>query len=166
MGSTHPQTWKVLWFVFIASRFQASYSVVNLPSSALVRELTASVVIRSRLVSARFTGSVLASLIALVLGASLSHQGASGYWQIGVISGVLLTIGSLVRAVGLTPAAMRCKRPEAHQPSLLPQLGHLLGNGFFSPSQPPAALDQLPDCSRNQRGHCLSAALGIPSRCR
>ncbi|MGA0162615.1 MAG: MFS transporter, partial [Vulcanococcus sp.] len=48
--------WRLAWFVLIAALFQMSYSLVNLPYSALPAELTANVALRTRLVSARFTG--------------------------------------------------------------------------------------------------------------
>ena len=72
--------WRFLWFVLVASLFQATYSGVNLPYAALATELTNSTPLRTRLNTARFTGSVLASLVGLVAGAMLTHRGASGYW--------------------------------------------------------------------------------------
>ncbi len=123
--------WRFLWFVLIASLFQASYSGVNLPYSALATELSTDVNLRTRLNSARFTGSVLASLVGLLLGAALSHKGASGYWSIGLAAAVILVVGSLLSAIGLAPAAARCQRPSQEHRPLLPKLRSLSHNGFF-----------------------------------
>lgn len=123
--------WRFLWFVLIASVFQATYSGVNLPYSALATELTTDVKLRTRLNSARFTGSVLASLIGLMLGAALSHQGANGYLKIGIAAGLILIGGSLVSAIGLAPAAARCQRPRPEGIEFWPQVRTLRGNGLF-----------------------------------
>ena len=123
--------WRFVWFVLIASAFQATYSGVNLPYSALATELTADVKLRTRLNSARFTGSVLASLVGLVLGTALSHRGASGYLMMGFVAGLVLITGSLASAIGLAPAAALCQRPSPEQIPLLPQLRQLCRNGLF-----------------------------------
>ena len=102
--------WRFLWFVLVASLFQATYSGVNLPYAALATELTNSTPLRTRLNTARFTGSVLASLIGLVVGAMLTHHGASGYWRLGCFAGAVLITGSLLSALGLAPAARQCRR--------------------------------------------------------
>jgi GPH family glycoside/pentoside/hexuronide:cation symporter len=122
---------RLLWFVAIAALFQMSYSIVNLPYSALPTELTGSIKLRTRLVSARFSGSVLASLVGLLLGASLTSQGANGYWQLGLIAGLIVTLGSLTSAIGLAPAAAQCRRPSPQQNPFLPQLRSLGRNPFF-----------------------------------
>ena len=123
--------WRFLWFVLIASLFQATYSGVNLPYAALATELTENTGLRTRLNTARFTGSVLASLAGLLLGALLTHQGAKGYEWLGGIAGGILVIGSLLSAIGLTPAARRCRRPH-HPPSgWLNQMRALLPNRRF-----------------------------------
>lgn len=123
--------WRFIWFVLIASAFQATYSGVNLPYSALATELTQDVIWRTRLNSIRFTGSVLASLIGLFLGAALSHHGASGYLQLGVSAGIILIISTLASAVGLAPAAARCRRPSCEQRPLIAQLRQLSSNGLL-----------------------------------
>ncbi len=123
--------WRLAWFVLIAALFQMSYSLVNLPYSALPAELTANVALRTRLVSARFTGSVLASLVGLLLGASLTSQGAVGYWRLGQVAALVLTVGSLVSAIGVAPAAAQCSRPSPQQSPLLPQLRSLGRNPQF-----------------------------------
>jgi GPH family glycoside/pentoside/hexuronide:cation symporter len=123
--------WRLVWFVGIAALFQMSYSLVNLPYSALPAELTANVALRTRLVSARFSGSVLASLVGLLLGASLTGQGATGYWRLGLAAGLVLVLGSLTSAIGLAPAAATCSRPNPPQSRLLPQLRRLGRNPRF-----------------------------------
>jgi len=123
--------WRLAWFVLIAALFQMSYSLVNLPYSALPAELTANVPLRTRLVSARFSGSVFASLVGLLLGASLTGQGATGYGRLGLVAGLVLSLGSLVSAIGLAPAAATCSRPSPQQSRLLPQLRSLGPNPWF-----------------------------------
>ena len=122
---------RLAWFVLIAALFQMSYSLVNLPYSALPAELTATVELRTRLVSARFSGSVIASLVGLLLGASLTSQGAVGYWRLGLVAGLVLSLGSLFSAIGLAPAAAHCSRPSPQQTTLLPQLRSLCRNPWF-----------------------------------
>lgn len=123
--------WRFLWFVAVAAIFQSTYSGVNLPYSALATELTKDEKLRTRLNAYRFTGSVLASLLGLLLGAALSHQGAPGYLQIGLATGLILTFGSVSSALGLAPAAARCKRPSPTHQALIPQLRSLKTNGLF-----------------------------------
>ena len=84
--------WRFLWFVVVAAIFQSTYSGVNLPYSALATELTNDETLRTRLNAYRFTGSVLASLLGLLLGAALSHEGAPGYLRIGLASGLIFGI--------------------------------------------------------------------------
>lgn len=119
------------WFVLIASLFMASYSGVNLPYSALASELTNSIPLRTRLNSARFTGSILASLIGLVVAALLTHKGADGYVWMGVLAGIVLLLGSIFSALGLAPAARHCQCPEPHHESLLKQLKRIRQNERF-----------------------------------
>ena len=123
--------WRFLWFVLVASVFQATYSGVNLPYAALATELTNSTSLRTRLNAARFTGSVLASLVGLVAGALLTHRGASGYGLLGCFAGAVLIIGSLLSAIGLAPAARQCRRPGRDQRGLLTQLRALRPNSLF-----------------------------------
>ncbi|MEB3176188.1 MAG: MFS transporter [Synechococcus sp.] len=124
-------SWRLLWFVLVASLFQACYSGVNLPYSALATELTGNTSLRTRLNSLRFTGSVLASLLGLVLGARLTPDGAHGYLLMGCSAGLLLSLGSGLSAVGLAPASRACRRPQPQQASLLKQLRQLLPNRRF-----------------------------------
>ena len=119
------------WFVVISTLFMAAYSGVNLPYSALATELTTNVRLRTRLNTARFTGSILASMLGLMLAALLTHQGAKGYQLMGCVAGSVLVCGSLLSAIGLTPAARYCRRPVANHQSLLEQLARIRRNGRF-----------------------------------
>jgi len=123
--------WRFLWFVLIASLFQATYSGVNLPYAALATELTESTPLRTRLNTARFTGSVMASLAGLLLGALLTHQGLKGYWWLGCIAGGMLVISSLLSAIGLTPAARICRRPQHPRSGWFNQMRALVPNRRF-----------------------------------
>jgi len=125
------EPWTFVWLLLIASLFQATYSGVNLPYSALATELTDNVELRTHLNSLRFTGSVLASLAGLILGSVLSDRGASGYGLMGCIAGILLTTSGLASAIGLSPAAAVCQRPNPDQPPFVKQLGWLCRNGLF-----------------------------------
>ncbi|MCP9851125.1 MFS transporter [Cyanobium sp. Morenito 9A2] len=110
---------------------QGLYTCVNLPYSALAAELTGSTPLRTRLNAARFTGSILAGLAGLVIGALLVQRGASGYLQMGLLTGVIISVTSLICAWGLAPFARNCQRPTGHPEPLAQQLRRLARNGRF-----------------------------------
>jgi GPH family glycoside/pentoside/hexuronide:cation symporter len=116
------------FFLLISVLANSLYTCVNLPYSALAAELTNSVSLRTRLNSARFTGSILASLLGLVLGAALLRdlRQPSAYWQLGLISGVLISLSTLLCAWGLAPIASHCQRP-GHHPGSTRQLLRRVG---------------------------------------
>ncbi|MEB3199885.1 MAG: MFS transporter [Synechococcaceae cyanobacterium] len=107
------------FFLLISILANSLYTCVNLPYSALAAELTTSVPLRTRLNTARFTGSICAGLAGLVLGALLlqDHTRAENYWRLGVASGVLISLSTLLCAWGLAPIARSCQRPAQHQGS-------------------------------------------------
>ena len=109
----------------------ALYTCVNLPYSALASELTSSTQLRTQLNASRFTGSILAGLAGLVLGALLVGQGAEGYLRMGWLSGLILTAFTLLCCWGLAPFARNCQRPTGHPEPIRRQLQRIAANPRF-----------------------------------
>jgi GPH family glycoside/pentoside/hexuronide:cation symporter len=109
----------------------ALYTCVNLPYSALASELTSSTQLRTQLNASRFTGSILAGLAGLVLGALLVGQGAEGYLRMGWVSGLTLTVFTLLCCWGLAPFARNCQRPTGHPEPIRRQLQRISANPRF-----------------------------------
>jgi glycoside/pentoside/hexuronide:cation symporter, GPH family len=107
------------------------YTCVNLPYSALASELTSSTQLRTQLNASRFTGSILAGLAGLVLGALLVGQGAEGYLRMGWVSGLILTLFTLLCCWGLAPFARNCQRPTGHPEPIRRQLQRIAANPRF-----------------------------------
>ena len=107
------------------------YTCVNLPYSALASELTSSTQLRTQLNASRFTGSILAGLAGLVLGALLVSQGAEGYLRMGRVSGIVLTVFTLLCCWGLAPFARNCQRPTGHPEPIRRQLQRVAANPRF-----------------------------------
>ena len=124
---------KFTYFVAISALANSFYTAVNLPYSALAAELTADVGLRTRLNTARFTGSILASLLGIVLGGLLlqDHQNAGSYLRVGVLSGALVSLSTLLCGWGLAPAARHCQRPIAHSGTTRRLLQRVHRNGRF-----------------------------------
>jgi len=122
---------RFLIIVAIQVLAQGLYTCVNLPYSALAAELTASTPLRTRLNAARFTGSILAGLAGLVIGALLVQRGAGGYRLMGGFTGVIIAGTSLFCAWGLAPFASACQRPSGQSEPILQQLRRLSRNGRF-----------------------------------
>ena len=109
----------------------ALYTCVNLPYSALASELSSSTQLRTQLNASRFTGSILAGLAGLVLGALLVSQGAEGYLRMGRVSGIVLTVFTLLCCWGLAPFARNCQRPTGHPEPIRRQLQRIAANPRF-----------------------------------
>ncbi len=122
---------KFIFFVVIQLVAMGLYTCVNLPYSALAAELTTDTPLRTRLNALRFTGSIIAGLSGLVLGALLVQKGATGYLQMGLISGSLIAATSLLCAWGLAPFARHCQRPSGHPEPIGAQLRRIGRNGRF-----------------------------------
>lgn len=103
-------------FVAISVVANSIYTCVNLPYAALAAELTTDVCLRTRLNTARFTGSIVAGLVGVVMGALLlkDHSNPNSYWQLGLITGLIITSCTLLCGWGIAPMARRCQRPS-HQ---------------------------------------------------
>jgi GPH family glycoside/pentoside/hexuronide:cation symporter len=120
-------------FVAISIVANSLYTCVNLPYAALAAELTTSVSLRTRLNTARFTGSITAGLIGIVLGGLLlrDHQNANSYWQVGLLSGVIITVSTLLCGWGIAPMARHCQKPEARSGTTRRLLKRVSQNGRF-----------------------------------
>ena len=125
----------VKFAVFVAISIVANslYTCVNLPYSALAAELTTDVSLRTRLNTSRFTGSIIAGLVGIVLGGLLlrDHQNASSYWQVGMLSGMLITASTLLCGWGIAPMARHCQQPEAQTGTTRRLLKRVRQNGRF-----------------------------------
>jgi GPH family glycoside/pentoside/hexuronide:cation symporter len=127
-------TWlKFAIFVVISTLAQTFYTAVNLPYSALAAELTGDVALRTRLNTARFTGSIIASLVGVVLGALLlqDHSNPASYLRVGVLVGLVVALATLGCGWGLAPAALHCQRPIREQGTTRRLLSRVGANGRF-----------------------------------
>jgi GPH family glycoside/pentoside/hexuronide:cation symporter len=127
-------TWvKFAIFVAISTLAQTFYTAVNLPYSALAAELTGDVALRTRLNTARFTGSIIASLVGVVLGALLlqDHSDPASYLRVGVLVGLMVAVTTLGCGWGLAPAALHCQRPIREQGTTRRLLSRVGSNGRF-----------------------------------
>ena len=129
-----PDGWVRFWvFVLISVVANSLYTCVNLPYSALAAELTTDVSLRTRLNTARFTGSILATLVASVLAGILVKdlQDPSSYLPVGLVSGLIITVTTLLCGWGLVPAARNCQRPQSLPGTTRRLLGRVIRNGRF-----------------------------------
>lgn len=111
-----PDLWVRFWiFLAISVLANSLYTCVNLPYTALAAELSSDVHLRTRLNTARFTGSILATISgALLAGVLISDLGdASTYGPVGQLSGLIIAATTLLCSWGLLPTARRCRRPES-----------------------------------------------------
>ena len=120
-------------FLVISIVANSLYTCVNLPYTALAAELSESVGLRTRLNSARFTGSILATITAALLAGVLVGQlnDPSTYLPVGLVSGVIITASGLLCGWGLLPMARRCRRPESGRGSTRRLLQRVGRNGRF-----------------------------------
>jgi glycoside/pentoside/hexuronide:cation symporter, GPH family len=102
-------------FLTISVLANSLYTCVNLPYTALAAELTSDVSLRTRLNTARFTGSILATIAAALLAGVLVRNLADprSYLPAGLVSGLIIAVTSLVCGWGLLPSARHCQRPAS-----------------------------------------------------
>jgi GPH family glycoside/pentoside/hexuronide:cation symporter len=124
---------KFVVFVLISVLANSLYTCVNLPYTALAAELTTDVGLRTRLNTARFTGSILATITAALLAGVLVRNlgDPRSYLPVGVVSGLIITASSLLCGWGLIPAARDCQRPLAQRGTTRRLLGRVARNGRF-----------------------------------
>ena len=124
-----------LFAIFLAISVVANslYTCVNLPYTALAAELSADAGLRTRLNSARFTGSILATITAAVLAGLLVRDlgNPSTYLPMGVVSGLIIAATALLCGCGLLPAARHCRRPESSRGTTRRLLKRVARNGRF-----------------------------------
>ena len=120
-------------FVAISIVANSIYTCVNLPYAALAAELTTDISLRTRLNTARFTGSIIAGLVGVVMGALLlkDHSNPNSYWQLGLITGLIITSCTLLCGWGIAPMARRCQRPTHQSGSTRRLLKRVRQNGRF-----------------------------------
>ena len=126
--------WVRFWvFVTISVLANSLYTCVNLPYAALAAELTTNVNLRTRLNTSRFTGSIIAGLVGIVLGGLLlrDHDNPANYWRMGLFSGLIITVCTLLCAWGIAPMARQCQQPTSERGSTRRLLKRVGGNGRF-----------------------------------
>ena len=99
---------KTFYYICTSILYMTAYTSVNLPYGALSTEISEDENIRTRLNAARFTGSILASLTGLTVGAIFLTKGDNGYLTMGRISGTIVTLITLLSTWGLAPYAKIC----------------------------------------------------------
>ena len=125
----------VLFAIFLAISVLANslYTCLNLPYTALAAELSSDVNLRTRLNTARFTGSILATISAALLAGLLVRDlgDASTYLPAGLASGVIIATTGLICGWGLLPFARHSRRPETAAGTTRQLLQRVGGNGRF-----------------------------------
>ncbi|MFM7362159.1 MAG: MFS transporter [Cyanobium sp.] len=129
----HSVAIKFAIFLTISVLANSLYTCVNLPYTALAAELSGDVHLRTRLNTARFTGSILATITAALLaGLLVGNLGDPGsYLPVGLVSGTIISSSSLLCAWGLLPAARRCQRPVSAKGTTRRLLQRVSRNGRF-----------------------------------
>ncbi|WP_115019638.1 MFS transporter [Synechococcus sp. UW140] len=122
---------RTIYYVVMAILLMTTYTSVNLPYAALSTELTPDTAIRTRLNAARFTGSIIAGLSGLVVGAVVLSNGSEGYLVMGRITGSVAATATLACCWGLAPFAKRAQRPSGDSEPVLQQLGRIRSNPRF-----------------------------------
>ena len=124
---------KFAFFVAISVVANSLYTCVNLPYTALMAEVTSSTILRTRLNRARFTGSITAGLVGIVLGGVLlrDHTNPTSYWHLGLLSGLIISVSTLACCWGIAPAARHAQQPTPSQGSTRRLLRRIGENGRF-----------------------------------
>jgi len=119
------------YYSVTAVLMMTAYTAMNLPYAALPSELSSSASVRTHLNAARFTGSLMAGFLGLMMAFSLVRQGAAGYARLGILGGALIAGSGLACAFGLSPFARNAFRPAAHLETVWVQLQRIAANGRF-----------------------------------
>ena len=124
---------KFTFFVAISVVANSLYTCVNLPYTALMAEVTSSTTLRTRLNRARFTGSIIAGLVGIILGGVLlrDHSNATSYWHLGLLSGLIISTTTLACCWGIAPAARRAQQPTPSHGSTRRRRRRIGANGRF-----------------------------------
>ena len=125
----------VRFVIFLAISVIANslYTCLNLPYTALAAELSSDVNLRTRLNTARFTGSILATISAALLAGLLVRDlgDARTYLPAGLASGVIIATTGLICGWGLLPFASHSRRPESAKGTTRQLLKRVGRNGRF-----------------------------------
>ena len=125
----------VRFVIFLAISVIANslYTCLNLPYTALAAELSSDVNLRTRLNTARFTGSILATISAALLAGLLVRDlgDARTYLPAGLASGVIIATTGLICGWGLLPFARHSRRPESAKGTTRQLLKRVGRNGRF-----------------------------------
>ena len=122
---------KTFYYICTSILYMTAYTSVNLPYGALATEISEDENIRTRLNAARFTGSILASLSGLTVGAICLTKGDMGYLTMGKISGIIVTLITLLSTWGLAPFAKIARKPINKIQPIKNQFKRILNNKIF-----------------------------------
>ena len=122
---------RLAYYSAMAVLLMTAYTAMNLPYAALASELSSSASVRTHLNAARFSGSLMAGFLGLMMAFSLVRQGAVGYERLGSLAGILIAASALACAVGLRPFARHALRPATHLDPIWVQLRRIATNGRF-----------------------------------
>jgi GPH family glycoside/pentoside/hexuronide:cation symporter len=122
---------RTIYYVVMAILLMTAYTGVNLPYAALSTELTADTSIRTRLNAARFTGSILAGTIGLLVAFLVLREGGGGYILMGQIAGTIAACTTLLCCWGLAPFAKQAQRPSGSDEAPLQQFRRIRTNPRF-----------------------------------
>ena len=122
---------RTAYYVVMAILLMTAYTSVNLPYAALSTELTPDTAIRTRLNAARFTGSIMAGTMGLLIAVFVLREGGGGYLLMGQITGTIAAVATLLCCWGLAPYAKKAQRPSGSKEPLLQQLRRIRSNSRF-----------------------------------
>jgi len=125
---------RFLIFLLISVVANTLYTAVNLPYTALAAELSGDTGLRTQLNTARFTGSILATVTAALLAGVLVRDlnDPASYLPVGLVAGLIITASALLCGWGLLSGARRCQRPERAPGTTRRLLGRVARNGRFA----------------------------------
>ena len=124
-------TQRTVYYVVMAILLMTAYTSVNLPFAALSTELTPNTAIRTRLNAARFTGSITAGTMGLLVASLVLREGGGGYLLMGQITGTIAAVATLLCCWGLAPYAKKAQRPSGSKEPLLQQLRRIRSKSRF-----------------------------------
>ncbi len=124
-------TQRTIYYVLMAILLMTAYTSVNLPFAALCTELTLNTAIRTRLNAARFTGSITAGTMGLLVAFLMFREGGGGYVLMGQITGTIAVTATLLCCWGLAPYAKKAQRPSGVKEPVLQQLQRIRSNSRF-----------------------------------
>ena len=122
---------RTAYYVLMAILLMTAYTSVNLPYAALSTELTPDTAIRTRLNAARFTGSITAGTMGLLVAYLVLREGGGGYLLMGQITGTIAAVATLICCWGLAPYAKKAQQPSGNEEPPLRQIKRIRSNPRF-----------------------------------